>query len=137
MLQVIYFGVRVTKRTAPNHEVMVAADRMKPRTGQPVQHLAGFWSSVYQVSYREQAILGWIEIDVIQGLLQRCEAAVDVAYGEIAPLGVNTETYELRGRGAGVHRPMLPVRLSQSPLFWGYGGGIPHVSFLSRDVPSA
>ncbi len=80
--------------------VVIAADRVKPGSGQPVDHLAALGPAIRQIPDAEETVPGGIKIQGVEGLLQQGEVAVDVADGQIAPLGVLGEaSYQ----GGGCH----------------------------------
>ena len=88
VFQHIDLRIRVAQGEAPGHEVVVAADGVEPRLRQPVQHLGRFRPAIDQIADGEQPVLRRVEADVRQCLLQRGEAAVDVAHGKVAPVRV-------------------------------------------------
>lgn len=94
MLDVVNAGPRISRGTAQGHQVMVAADRMKPRAFEPSQNLWRFRPSIYQVAQCEEPVMFGLELDRSQRGVEPAEVAVNVPDGDIAPIIVNAEALD-------------------------------------------
>jgi len=113
MREMIDVGQRMLHRPPPGHQLMIAADGVKPRAFQPGQHLGGFRPAVHQISDCEQPVALGREPDGGKCGFEPAEMAMDVAHGEIAAGGVEGKALD---SGAGGHRPGFPGLLAETAI---------------------
>ncbi|MNN74413.1 hypothetical protein D3C81_1906110 [compost metagenome] len=73
---------------------MVAAHRVKPWFGKPVERVAALGSAINQVPDTEQAVDDRIEIDRLQRRLQSAEVTVNVTHRKVPAGGVCGEALD-------------------------------------------
>ncbi|MCY1536429.1 hypothetical protein D9M68_718880 [compost metagenome] len=69
----------------PDRVVLVVALHCeKPGTGQPVQRGLAFRAAIHQVAHGKQAVLGRLEAQLVQAVLEPGKMPMQVAHREIA-----------------------------------------------------
>ena len=97
VLEVVDVRQRVAQRAAKHHLLVIAADRVKPRLVQPLQHLVGLRAAIHQITYRKQTILDRVKSNGFQCGLQLGETAVNISDRDISTDLVQGKANQLPG----------------------------------------
>ena len=89
MGKVVHRLERATQGPSPSHEVVISANRVKPRTAKPIEHLVGLGPPVDKISDRKKPVSCRVKTNRLEGRLQGVESAVDVAHGEVPAMAVH------------------------------------------------
>src|SRR5690606_9998015 len=92
MSHMIHSRIGITDCPAPRHQIMIAADRMKPGAFQPVEYMMRLRPTVHQITNGKQTIALWIKPDLQQCSFQLAETAVDITYRKIATCTIGAES---------------------------------------------
>src|SRR5690606_27794272 len=90
---------RVALGVADGDVFMVAAHGVKPGPGQPVEGFLALGAAIDQVADAEEAIARRVETSSVQRSGEAGEVAMDVSYGEVAPVGIAGVALEMGGHG--------------------------------------